>query len=292
MATMKRKAIALAVLAVLLLGAAAVLYAHSVAIAVAQANLMELRANGRETPGDFGTPFALSWIRSGPRRLEASSVAPLASCPDRTAVLVFHGRGETISKWARAQAFLAAHCVGSEVFDYSGHGASTPPATIANLDADALAAWSDFIRRYPRPWRRCVISHSMGSGPLLASYGAFHPAPDCAILASAFTSLGDLARRYGAPGPVADLLNDTWNNRAEIGEIRAPLLLVRSDADKVIPAAMTARLAAAAPASRVVIVHGFPHNAIYRFPSLAWWGPELAFLHRAPQPPERTTVYR
>ncbi len=241
---------------------------------------MILRGNGTGKPDEFGTPSRMIWVESGDRRLQASIVAAPYTCEDKVAVLLFHGSGETISDWAKTQAFLSRQCVASMIFDYSGHGSSTPPAHVSTLNADALAAYAAFLQQFPDPEHRCILGHSMGVAPMLDGYSSFHPAPDCVVVANGFSSLEDMMRDAGAPALLAALLHGTWNNVRAIRTVDRPLLVVHSDLDHVITLDIARRLDAAAPASALhMTFHGFDHNALYVKPDLAWWAPVLAFLH-------------
>ncbi len=88
--------------------------------------------NGPETPASVGLAFDRLKIPSGRRVLDAYLVRASATCQPRVAVLIFHGVMETISEWVLAQKFLYDHCISSIVFDYSGHGDSSPPGTIGH----------------------------------------------------------------------------------------------------------------------------------------------------------------
>jgi pimeloyl-ACP methyl ester carboxylesterase len=266
--------VTLAVVGLVLLGA------RPLAIGLAEKQLMELHPKGAATPASFGAAsYQDLTFDSGGRRLDASLVRAAADCPAAAALLIFHGKGETVTNWARAQAFLAGQCVSSMVFDYSGHGASAPPANIANLNADAAAAWPVFVRLFPKPTRRCVLAHSMGNSMMLHAYPAMNPAPDCVVDANGFTSVAKMAKLGGAPGPLLFLLSGVWDNEAAIKAVHVPLLVIHSDADGTIPPAMGAELAAAAPAGALAItVHGYGHDALYETPASGWWTPVLKFV--------------
>ncbi len=266
--------VTLAVVGLVLLGA------RPLAIGLAEKRLMELHPKGAATPASFGAAsYQDLTFDSGGRRLDASLVRAAADCRSPTAILIFHGKGETVTDWAKAQAFLAGQCVSSLVFDYSGHGASAPGATIAHLNADAAAAWPVFVRLFPEPTRRCILAHSMGNSPMLHAYPAMAPAPDCVVDANGFTSVAKIAKVGGAPGPMLFLLSGVWDNEAAIKAVQGPLMVIHSDADTTIPPAMGAELAAAAPPGAVsVTVHGYGHDALYEAPASGWWDPVLKFV--------------
>jgi uncharacterized protein len=258
---------------------AIVLLTRGFVVGRAESQLMELRPNGAATPATYGASFRSLWFQSGGRRLQASVTEAPPSCPTPTALLIYHGKGETISDWAQAQAFLSGACVSSVVFDYSGHGSSAPPAHIATLNQDAAAAYSVFVRTFPHAARRCILGHSMGNAPMLHALPALSPAPACVIVSNGFTSVKEIAAERGAAAPVLFLLNGVWDNVPAVKKVRVPMLVIHSDTDEVIPPAMGERLARAAPcASERAAVHGFGHNALYEHPSSGWWNPVLEFI--------------
>ena len=274
---MRRVIVSLIALLIVLAGG---LYAaRTYAIASAEKKLMIVHKNGTATPAQFGVAWTPFFIDSDGRRLEASLVMAQPLCRDRVAVLLVHGRDESLSDWAKAQAFLSKQCVSSILFDYSGNGDSGGAPNIANLNADVIAAYGVFVQKFPKPWRRCVLGHSMGNALMLHGFPSFVPPPDCVVVANAFSSVEDFARSGGAPPLFAMLLRGVWDNVEAIKAVKAPLMLVHSDADETIPASMPKRLEEAAPANAErVTLHGFSHDALYEQPSLDWWKPVLVFV--------------
>jgi hypothetical protein len=161
------------------------------------------------TPADVGLPFERLSIASNGRQLDAFLVRAEPSCRPAPALLIFHGRNETIADWIGVQKYLHGKRISSLVFDYSGHGRSSSPGTIDNLNEDSVAALDGFMKLFPAAG---LLSHSLGGGPLL--YAATHSgaAPDCVIVASPFSSLRDIAIGGGAPEEVILKLPDVWNN--------------------------------------------------------------------------------
>src|SRR5580704_2994966 len=84
--------------------------------------------NGQETPANQGIPFERAAIPSGPRHLDSYIVTAPSGCLDPPALLIYHGVGETISEWVKAQRFLYLHCVSSVLYDPTGSGNSSRPA--------------------------------------------------------------------------------------------------------------------------------------------------------------------
>ena len=239
--------------------------------------------NGPQTPGSLGVAYQRVKIPSHTRTLDAYAVVAPASCQPKVALLIFHGVQETISEWVKAQRFLYDHCVSSVVFDYSGHGDSSRPGTIQNLNQDALAAYSWFASWAGDGTQLSILGHSMGNGPMLEALRSFRPAPASVVVANAFSSLRDEGKQSRSlRGPLRLLLYimpDEWNNVRNVSQNRVPLLLVHSDADSVNPIAMGRRIFEAAPQPKqMIVLHGFKHNALYKDPNERWWLPILQFL--------------
>jgi len=225
-----------------------------------------------------GAPVEHLSIASGTRHLDAQYVAAEPACARRAAVLIYHGRGETIDEWTEAQMLLRRHCIASLVFDYTGHGRSSPHGSVRRLNEDAVSAYAAFVAKTPAV-RRCTISFSMGGGPMLEAAGRFKPQPDCVVVAAAFTSLRELAVSDGAPAWLMALTPDSWNNRENIAKLRLPVLIVHSRADRANPYWMGEALYAAAnPPKRFAPLKGFRHNAAYQKPGDGWWKPAIDFI--------------
>ena len=235
--------------------------------------------NGPETPGTVGAPYERVTISSANRKLDGYMVRAPANCQPQVAVLIFHGVQETISEWVKAQRFLNDHCITSLVFDYSGHGDSSRPGTVRNLNQDVLAAYSFFVVSLPKDERVCVLGHSMGNGPMLEVLPHFQPPPACVVVANAFSSLRDEGLAHGMPRLLMWLTPDNWNNVKNVPSNHVPLMIVHSAADKVNAVEMGKRVYEAAKMPKeIVILQGFGHNALYKDPSEIWWAPVLRFI--------------
>ena len=243
--------------------------------------------NGPETPQSVGAAYERVKIPSASRALDAYIVQASPGCQPKVALLIFHGVMETISEWVKAQRFLYDRCISSVVFDYSGHGDSSRPGTIKNLNQDAVAAYSWFASQFANDTRLCVLGHSMGNGPMLEALPSFPSHPACVVIASPFSSLRDAGVHRGTPRIVVYMVPDIWNNVKNISHNHAPVLLVHSDADTVNPIAMGQRVfEAALEPKQMVTLHGFKHNDLYKNPSEQWWAPVLQFLQGDKKSPE------
>ena len=235
------------------------------------------------TPATVGLKFDRISIASGDRRLDSFVVRAEQSCPDSAAVLIFHGRGETIADWIKVQRVLHDACISSMTFDYSGHGHSSPPGTIDNLNADSLAAYDAFRKVFPSG-RRCLLSHSMGGGPMLYAAVDANAAPDCVVIASPFSSLREMAVRGGAPRWLMWLASDAWDNAEMAGRLKGPMLWMHSRSDGTIPIELGREVFnAKSGAKQALVVSGFNHNAIYERTPNEIWAPAIAFIRGTTQ---------
>jgi uncharacterized protein len=230
------------------------------------------------TPADVGLPFERVSIPSNGRQLDGFLVRAEASCQPALALLIFHGRGETVADWINVQKLLRGKCISSLVFDYSGHGRSSSPGTIDNINEDSVAALDAFLNIFPASARRCLLSHSLGGGPMLYAATNGKATADCVIVASPFSSLRDIAIRGGAPEQVILKLPDVWNNVEAARRLEIPLFWVHSRTDKTIPIDLGQKVYDAKTGAKAAdVIDGFDHNAIYKEMPDAIWSPIIEF---------------
>ena len=225
---------------------------------------IEVKAMGRDTPLDFGSPYETLMLPVEGRLLQARLVRG-ASATSR-AVLIFHGNGEAISDWSHVQALLRAAGLSSMVFDYSGFGNSTGTPSVAHLREDGLAAYRAFVEKLPAAQARYVIGHSLGNAVMLDVLPALQPEPAGVIVHAGFTSAREMAIQTGLAAPwLANCLPDLWDNEAAMARNAPTTLVMHSDADEVIPQEMGMRLAAAAGRrARFLGLHASKHDALYQ----------------------------
>jgi len=238
--------------------------------------------NGPQTPASVGLAFERVAIASGGRRLDGYVVPAAPQCADAPVLLIYHGVQETISLWVGAQALLHRHCVSSLVFDYSGSGDSSRPASMGNVNQDAIAAYEFARVRFPGA-RLYIFGHSMGNGIMLDALPGFSRPPEGVVVANAFASLRDLAGRSSAIYSfLMRFTPDWWDNVKTVAALHRPLLVLNSDADTIAPVEDGRRIFASAnEPKRFVPLHGYRHNALYREAGDDWWGETLRFIGAA-----------
>ncbi len=223
-------------------------------------------------------------IFSDGRPLDARFVGGLPQ--PRASVLIFHGLGDRLFYWKRAQFYLAEAGISSLVFHYSGYGSSPGATSPENLRSDALAAYLWLVNRTGGSVPIFVLGFSLGSGLVVHTVRALMPQPRGVILCQAYPTIRRGAARIF--GPLARLLPDVWRSTDTIARLGLPLLIVHSDADRLFPLSMGRELFAAAKAGNaapveLAIPHGHPHNWIYAAVPPDYWAPILDFINRFSQ---------
>jgi len=212
-------------------------------------------------PADVGLPRAeaVSFATGDGLTLSGWFVPPDGP-PTGVTVIVFNGNAGNRSARAPLAAMLANAGIGTLLFDYRGYGGNPGSPSEQGLALDAAAA-----RRYVAgrpdvdPVRLAYFGESLGSG--VAVRLAAVDRPFALILRSPYTSLVDMGRYLHPLLPVGLLLRDRFASLDTIGRIQAPLLVVASRGDRVVPAAQSERLYAAAnePKRLLMFDHG-DHN--------------------------------
>ena len=233
--------------------------------------------NGPETPQSVGVPFERVQIASNGNKLDGYLVLADAQCDDAPIILIFHGLGETISRWVMAQRVLHGSCVSSLVFDYTGTGNSTGDPSFDAVNDDIRAAYQ-FVRTRLPGARTYLLGHSMGNAPMLTATPELIPAPSGVIVGNAFSTLRASMDRAGLQWLSWSVPDGAWDNLGAINKVHVPVLIVVGDADKVNPPAESQALFRAANDPKVIVeLPNLSHNALYRDQNGAWWQPVLRF---------------
>ena len=179
--------------------------------------------NGAATPATLGVPFEHVAIPSRGRKLDSYIVSAEPSCGDPPVLLIHHGSQETISEWVKAQNFLYQHCVSSVVFDPSGSGDSSRPASIECVGQDAVSAYRFIVSRFPHS-RVYVLGHSLGNGVMLDEIPNFPGPPKGVIVANTYSSLRHQStiRKHLLSRILVYVMPDWWNNVQAVKRIHIP----------------------------------------------------------------------
>jgi fermentation-respiration switch protein FrsA (DUF1100 family) len=159
----------------------------------------------------------------------------------RGVVLFAHGNAGNISH--RLDSIEVFNQLGLDVlaFDYRGYGNSAGKPSEAGTYRDIEAAWRELVeRRGIAPSRIVLFGRSLGAA--VASWMAARQQPAGLIVESAFTSLPDLAGELYPFVPVRLLMRFDYSTQRHIDLVQAPILIIHSRHDEVVPFAHAERL--------------------------------------------------
>jgi hypothetical protein len=119
---------------------------------------------------------------------------------------------------------------------------------------------------HARHARVAVIGRSLGSG--VAVHLATVRDVSKLALVTPYDSIVRVAQRHFAIVPVSWLLKDTFDSLAKAPRVRAPVLVLVAERDRVIPRAHSERLAGAFPSGQVELrdIAGTNHDSISSSP--------------------------
>jgi uncharacterized protein len=182
-------------------------------------------------------------------------------------ILFFHGNGDSLAGAEQATHALGAAGYGLLLVEYRGYAGNPGSPGEAELYRDGRAALAWLNRRGIGP--RCVVAigNSLGAG--VATQVAVGAPLGGLVLVSGFTSMADVVAPLYPWLPARILLRDRFDNRAKIGRVEAPILLLHGTADRLIPARHSIALAGAARKARLGLVPGEGHALAYSAQSQA-----------------------
>ena len=123
--------------------------------------------------------------------------------------------------------------------------AATPGCPANQAYADSTAALDFLASQGIAPNRLVIYGESLGSGVavLLAAQRAIAGL----ILEAPFTSVAEVAQYHYSFIPAAALVRDRFDSLARIGQIKAPILVLHGERDRVVPVPFGRALFDAAP---------------------------------------------
>jgi len=177
------------------------------------------------------------------------------------AVLVFNGNAGDRSHRLPLAVALTTRGYAVLLFDYRGYAGNPGSPSEDGLRADARAA-VDALAAQPEvdPERIAYFGESLGAA--VAGALATERPPAALLLRSPPPSIAEMARHHYPYLPVIDaLLMDRYPLAEQIGNVRAPVLVIVTEADEIVPARLSRRVfEAASEPKRHVTVIGAHHN--------------------------------
>jgi hypothetical protein len=205
---------------------------------VFQRSLMYFPDSVRTPPAAAGLPQAQEVIltTADGKKLIAWHVSPQGAKP---VVIYFHGNAGALDLRAGRFKWLIADGTGLLALSYRGYGGSTGKPSEVGLIRDALAAYDFAIARYPAE-RIVLWGESLGTGVAVAL--AVGRKIGGMILDAPFTSIVDVGAAAYPFVPVRLLITDRFHSDERIGRVKAPLLVLHGELDRIVPIAFGEKL--------------------------------------------------
>ena len=205
---------------------------------VFQRSLMYFPDSVRTAPAAAGLPQAQEVIlaTADGEKLVAWHVPPQGAKP---VVIYFQGNAGALNLRADRFKWLIADGTGLLALSYRGYGGSTGKPSEAGLIRDALAAYDFAIARYPAE-RIVLWGESLGTGVAVA-LGAERKIGGI-ILDAPFTSTTDVGAAAYPFMPVRLLMKDRFHSDERIVRVKAPLLVLHGELDRIVPIAFGEKL--------------------------------------------------
>jgi pimeloyl-ACP methyl ester carboxylesterase len=212
---------------------------------------------GNERPTDVEIAYEPVSITVGERNIRAWYIQ--ADSPVG-AVLVFHGQRESLSNWIVAIERLHNANFSTFIFDYSGFGDSSGKPSVEALREDSKAAHNAFLKR-ASGLPTYLLGYSLGAGVLLDALQYHEMTSEGIVLASAFSSIRDLAIDEGSmPSAFSFLIPNLYDNVSNAKSVKTPIRVVHSKTDGRFPVWMAEKVAEAAEDSNLTIVQTPGHS--------------------------------
>lgn len=173
-------------------------------------------------------------------------------------IFYLHGNAGTLKSWGDVAENFTQHQYDVFILDYRGFGKSG--GTIESekqFFADAQAAY-DVLKSQYKESSITILGYSIGTG--VATYLASKNTPRQLILQAPFYNMGEMAIK-AYPFVPSFLLKYKFETNKYIKDVKAPIVLLHGNADKVISYDCSIRLKECAkPGDKLIKLTGLGHN--------------------------------
>ncbi|HET9715612.1 MAG TPA: alpha/beta hydrolase [Pseudolabrys sp.] len=223
---------------------AVLLYAIALSLMyVFQRKLMYFPDPTHTPPAAAGIPGAedLMLTSADGQKLVAWHVPPKGAKP---VILYFHGNAGALKLRAERFRRVIADGTGLLAVSYRGYGGSSGSPSEAGLLLDGAAAY-DFAASQYAPKQIVLWGESLGTGIAVAL--AAERTVGGIILDAPFTSAADVGAAAYPFIPVRWFMKDPFRSDQRIERVKAPLLFLHGERDRIVPISFGERLFALAP---------------------------------------------
>src|SRR5262249_36622995 len=169
----------------------------------------------------------------------------LPSHPGRPVIAYFHGNGGHIGYRVERLLRFAREGYGVLMPEYRGYGGNPGTPSETGFYADGRAALGFLEREAVAPNRLVLYGESLGSG-VAVELAAQHDVA-ALILEAPPTSVAEVAQCHFRFVPAARMVTDRFDSLSRIGNVKAPILVLHGERDRVVPVRYGRALLDAAP---------------------------------------------
>ena len=169
----------------------------------------------------------------------------LPARPGRPVITYFHGNGGHIGYRAERLLSFAHEGFGVLMAEYRGYGGNPGTPSEAGFYTDGRAALAFLDREGVAPNRLVLYGESLGSGVAVAL--AVDHDIAALVLEAPFTSVAEVAQCHFPYVPASRMVVDRFDSLSRIGKVRAPILVLHGERDRVVPIRYGRALFDAAP---------------------------------------------
>ena len=228
------------------------------AVRFAESRLAFFPMRGEQrTPEAFGIAFTAITLQTADGEKIRAWHLPRAT--PRARVLYFHGNGGNLSLWSDVLAGIWHQGFDIVALDYRGYGLSSGSPSERGLyrDVDALLAHTPQQPHASAP----LVYWGRSLGTVMAAYAAAQRAPDGVILESGFPTMRSVLETQPITWLFSWLSSYTFPTADWMSTVRAPVLVLHGDKDRVIRYRLGQRLfdRLSGP-KRFVTLPGVDHN--------------------------------
>jgi len=181
--------------------------------------------------------------------------------PGRQLVIYLHGNGGNLTRRTTRLMNMARDGDGFLAVSWRGYGGSGGAPTEDGLISDAHAAYAPALTRGVSPSNIILFGESLGTGVAIAIASRKDVAG--VALEAPYSSTADVARDIYWYVPVGLLMRDQFRSDLRVANVRAPILIMHGDADRVVPIRFGERLyALAREPKEFVRLPGAGHQAL------------------------------
>lgn len=213
----------------------------------------------KTSPSEIGLPFEEIFLQTKDKIRIAGWYIP--GNPGKNTVLILHGNAGNIADRLEKIELLAKLGVNVFIVDYRGYGKSSGRPCERGFYLDARAAY-DYLVREKKIGPDKIILYGESIGGAVAVKLASEAKVAGLIIEGAFSSGRDLAGVI-YPFLPSFIFADSYNSNSRVGLVEAPILVMHSRQDEVVPYRLAEKLFNSIPDRKTFVELKGSHNGAF-----------------------------